>query len=70
MKKLFLNPILLWTLIFGLLLFTMKGVAPPGITIGQVYRAALPYVWIGLAVLALVIAVPGIATWVPALLFR
>ena len=55
---------------FGLLLFTMKGVAPPGITIGQVYRAAMPYVWIGLAVLALVIAVPGVATLVPRLLFR
>jgi tripartite ATP-independent transporter DctM subunit len=55
---------------FGLLLFTMKSVAPPGITIGQVYRAAMPYVWIGLAVLALVIAVPGVATLVPRLLFR
>jgi TRAP-type C4-dicarboxylate transport system permease large subunit len=55
---------------FGLLLFTMKGVAPPGISIGQVYRAALPYVWIGLAVLALVIAVPGTATLAPRLLFR
>ncbi|MBL8837006.1 MAG: TRAP transporter large permease subunit, partial [Alphaproteobacteria bacterium] len=55
---------------FGLLLFTMKGVAPPGITIGQVYRAALPYVAIGLIVLALVLLVPGLATWVPRALFR
>ena len=32
----------------------MKGVAPPGITMNDVFRAALPYVWIGLAALALV----------------
>ena len=36
---------------FGLLLFTMKGVAPPGITMNDVFRAALPYVWFGLLVL-------------------
>src|SRR5262249_16694736 len=28
---------------FGLLLFTMKGVAPPAITMHQVYMAAMPY---------------------------
>ncbi len=55
---------------FGLLLFTMKGVAPPGITIAQVYRAAMPYVVIGLVVLALVLLVPGLATWAPRALFR
>src|SRR4029077_16254665 len=32
---------------FGLLLFTMKGVAPPGITMNDVFQAALPYVWFG-----------------------
>ena len=36
---------------FGLLLFTMKGVAPPGITMNDVFRAAMPYVWFGLLVL-------------------
>jgi TRAP-type C4-dicarboxylate transport system permease large subunit len=55
---------------FGLILFTMKSVAPAEITMGQVYRAALPYVAIGLAVLALVMAVPAVATWVPSVLFR
>jgi tripartite ATP-independent transporter DctM subunit len=55
---------------FGLLLFTMKSVAPPGITMQQVSRASLPYVAIGLIVLALVAAIPGLATWVPGWLFR
>jgi tripartite ATP-independent transporter DctM subunit len=55
---------------FGLLLYTMKGVAPPSITMQQVYGAALPYVWFGLAVLALVFLFPGLATWLPALLTK
>ena len=54
---------------FGLLLFTMKGVAPPWISTQSVYRAALPYVGFGLIVLAAIIAVPGIATWLPNVLF-
>jgi tripartite ATP-independent transporter DctM subunit len=52
---------------FGLLLFTMKGVAPPGITMNDVFRAALPYVWFGLAVLAAVFCFPPLATWLPSL---
>jgi tripartite ATP-independent transporter DctM subunit len=53
---------------FGLLLFTMKGVAPPSITMNDVFRAAMPYVWFGLAVLALVFLCPPLATWLPRLL--
>jgi tripartite ATP-independent transporter DctM subunit len=53
---------------FGLLLFTMKGVAPPSITMNDVFTAALPYVWFGLLVLALVFLCPPLATWLPGLL--
>jgi TRAP-type mannitol/chloroaromatic compound transport system permease large subunit len=53
---------------FGLLLFTMKGVAPKQITMNQVYLAALPYVWFGLAILVLVMLFPSLATWMPGLL--
>jgi TRAP-type C4-dicarboxylate transport system permease large subunit len=53
---------------FGLLLFTMKGVAPPGITMNDVFLAALPYVYFGLAVLALVFLWPSLATWLPSLI--
>jgi tripartite ATP-independent transporter DctM subunit len=55
---------------FGLLLYTMKGVAPPGITMQQVYAAALPYVWFGVLVLTLVFLFPPLATWLPALITR
>lgn len=53
---------------FGLLLFVMRGVAPEGTTIVTVYRAALPFVLIKLAVLALLLAVPEVGTWLPAVL--
>jgi len=53
---------------FGLLLFTMKGVAPPHITMDQVFRAALPYVAFGLLVLFMVFAWPSLATWLPGLM--
>ncbi len=53
---------------FGLLLFTMKGVAPPGIAMNDVFRAALPYVWFGLFVLMAVFVFPPLATWLPRLL--
>ena len=55
---------------FGLLLFTMKGVAPPSITMQQIYAAAMPYVVMSLAVLALIFIFPAIATWLPAALSR
>jgi tripartite ATP-independent transporter DctM subunit len=55
---------------FGLLLFTMKGVAPPSISMQQVYAAALPYVWLGAAVLVLIFLFPAVATWLPALVSR
>lgn len=50
---------------FGLLLYTMKGVAPSGVTMNQVYMAAIPYVLFGLAVLVLILLFPPIATWLP-----
>ena len=49
----------------GLLLMTMKGVAPPQVSMAHLYRAVTPYVVISLVVLALIFAVPGIATWLP-----
>ena len=50
---------------FGLLLFTMKGVAPPEISMSEVIRAALPYLMFGLLLLVLIFFIPGIATWLP-----
>jgi len=55
---------------FGLLLFVMKGVAPPGTTIAEISRAALPFIGLMLITLALVLFIPGVATWLPSLANR
>lgn len=47
---------------FGLLLFVMKGVAPPEISLRQVWAAATPFTLIVLGVLLAVIAVPALST--------
>jgi tripartite ATP-independent transporter DctM subunit len=47
---------------FGLLLFVLRGVAPPGIGIGMIYRAAIPYVWLTMLMMALIFVFPAIVT--------
>jgi len=53
---------------FGLVLFVVKGVAPPGTTLAHIYRAALPFILVELAVMALLMAFPGLITWLPGLM--
>jgi tripartite ATP-independent transporter DctM subunit len=55
---------------FGLLLFVMMGVAPPGTRFGDVVNAALPYLGCNAVLAALLIAFPAIALWLPDLLLR
>jgi tripartite ATP-independent transporter DctM subunit len=50
---------------FGLLLFVMKGVAPPGTTMRDIYLAGLPFVACVFLLIALIIVFPPIATWLP-----
>ncbi len=50
---------------FGLLLFIMKGNAPKGTTMMDVYRSSLPYLFITFIGLALFILFPSIVTWLP-----
>jgi tripartite ATP-independent transporter DctM subunit len=50
---------------FGLLLFTMKSVAPPEVTMREVIYAALPYVLFGLVLTAAIFLFPPLATWLP-----
>ena len=49
----------------GLLLMTMRGVAPPAVTMGHIYRAVVPYVVMSLLLLAVVFWLPEIATALP-----
>ena len=53
---------------FGVTLFVMKGVAPPEVTMGDIWKAVTPYVIVDVLCIALVMAVPNIATVVPNLM--
>jgi len=55
---------------FGMLLFTMKSVAPKEIEMRQVWHAVTPYVVMGLGALLAVMLFPPLATWLPKLLFK
>ncbi len=53
---------------FGLSLFVMKGVASPSTTMGDIYRASFPFVGLSAAAIALIIAFPHIALWLPSIM--
>ncbi len=53
---------------FGLGLFVMLGVAPKGTTLGEVARAAAPFVGCDMLLFGLLLAVPGIALVLPGLM--
>lgn len=50
---------------FGLSLFVMKGIAPSGTTMGQIYRSALPFIALNIIVMGLMIVFPGLVQWLP-----
>jgi tripartite ATP-independent transporter DctM subunit len=50
---------------FGWALFFLRGVAPPEITTGDIYRGIVPFVLMQILALVLVFFFPGIATWLP-----
>jgi tripartite ATP-independent transporter DctM subunit len=52
----------------GLLLMTMRGVAPPQVTMADIFRAVVPYIVLSLVLLVMIILFPAVATWLPALL--
>ena len=50
---------------FGWALFFLKGVAPPSVTTGAIYRGVLPFIAIQLLGVSLVFFYPGLALWLP-----
>jgi TRAP-type C4-dicarboxylate transport system permease large subunit len=54
---------------FGLSLFVMKSVAPPDTTMASIYRAALPFLYCDVVAIALIIAFPALALWLPGLMY-
>jgi tripartite ATP-independent transporter DctM subunit len=54
---------------FGFALFYLRGVAPPEVTTGQIYRGVAPFIVIQLLLLGVLAAWPGLATWLPHLIY-
>ncbi len=50
---------------FGFSLFYLKGVAPPEVTTGHIYRGIIPYITIQLVALLVVVFWPESVTWLP-----
>jgi len=53
----------------GFNLFYLKGIAPPEVSIGDIYRSVGPFVILQATGLALVVIFPQLALWLPNLLF-
>jgi len=53
---------------FGLVLFVLKGVCPPDITLGDIFRGVMPFIVVNLVALAIVMIFPPLATWLPGLM--
>jgi tripartite ATP-independent transporter DctM subunit len=54
---------------FGYALFYFKGVAPPEYSMTDIYKGILPFVFLQVVGLGLMIAFPGIITWLPSIFF-
>ncbi len=54
---------------FGILLYVMKGAAPPGTTLGDVIKAGFPFLLCDLTAMILIILFPVLALWLPSLMF-
>ncbi|MCH7540804.1 MAG: TRAP transporter large permease subunit [Proteobacteria bacterium] len=54
---------------FGYALFYLKSVAPPEITIGTIFRSAVPFLFLQATGLAICILFPGIILWLPRLVY-
>jgi tripartite ATP-independent transporter DctM subunit len=54
---------------FGFTLFYMKGVAPPEVSMGDIYRSILPFIAIQFIVMLVILFFPQITLWLPDVLF-
>jgi tripartite ATP-independent transporter DctM subunit len=53
---------------FGMVLFTMKGVAPKDVTMGDIIISAIPYFIMNLIILGLMLIFPSFVLWLPGLM--
>jgi tripartite ATP-independent transporter DctM subunit len=55
---------------FGFVLFYMKGVVPPGITMGDIYKSVWPFIGLQALCLVLVMVYPQLVLWLPSFIGR
>ena len=54
---------------FGFALFYLRGVAPPEVATTDIYRGVAPFIILQLCLLGLLVALPELATWLPAVVY-
>lgn len=54
----------------GFALFYLKGVCPPEVKVGDIYRGVIPFIILQLVGLVIVIIWPALVTWLPAVSYR
>jgi len=54
---------------FGFALFYLRGVAPPEVTTGDIYRGVVPFIVLQVIMLLILAWQPALATWLPHQLF-
>jgi tripartite ATP-independent transporter DctM subunit len=54
---------------FGPSIFYMKGVVGDEVSVGAIYKANLPYLWLTFVALAITMAFPGLSLWLPSMMF-
>ncbi|MFA5538664.1 MAG: TRAP transporter large permease subunit [Gemmobacter sp.] len=54
---------------FGFSLVYLRGVAPPSVSTGTMYRGVIPFVCLQLVALGILFVFPGIVTWLPSMLY-
>jgi tripartite ATP-independent transporter DctM subunit len=52
----------------GLIIYIVKGVCPPDITVAQILRGALPFVVVDAICMAVFMIFPGLALWLPSMM--
>ena len=54
---------------FGFALFYLRGVAPPQVATLDIYRGVIPFVLLQIGLMALLLVVPELATWLPGVVY-
>ena len=55
---------------FGFSLFYLRGAAPPEVTTGQIYKGVMPFIVLQAVGAAILWFMPGLATYLPNLVFK